>query len=298
MNNNTDYYVVKIIVLDKKVSSFIKSLSDSEIKILVTYLNPETYSILQHYIYTLVNNDLTSHLEYIVNELITYYHMCDLDKDRLSKNLTITKLFLMNAGATNTSTNSDTKTKTKTDATENVVMKGIIVTLRSIVDRKFDKDKIDENLRIGAKARREIARMKKLKKSKKSGKTGSKTNKTSKTSKSGKTTKSNAPKSVTQEPVNTDIVKPINDKDVKEYKQAVEILQNVEPSNIMDKPLSQPLDVPPVGNTGSTIINVDKDVANTILNKPVDKQVVNTISNIPVDTPAPTSIKVGVVKAT
>ena len=155
----------------------------------------------------------------------------------------------------------------------NIIMKGLTTTLRSIIDRPVDKDKIDSNLKKGASERKEyseyLANKHQIKySSKKHRRTKHRSKNQSQTINLAEplTTIEKPDHIISEVSVhpNTEGKHKLHkysenkklpaDQTIRDYRQGVDILNNLDPIDPLDKQLSPPLDEPPVGTYGSTVI--------------------------------------------
>lgn len=265
-NDNDDfYYVVKMIVNDKNTRKIIDTISYQQLYDIDCYLDYQMYYplivLINHALATISNNILDS--EDISDKIINYHKIC-LDKNLEMTNILITaKHILMKAGA---------KRKI-TQESKNIIMEGITVTLRSILDRPVDIDHIDNNLRKGAQEREDY--MEKYyhipkKPITKVNETEPLFDKNTPIKLSNKkyivTEVSTHPKTEGKHTIHVQnkIKKLSNEDTIKDYQKGVETLNQLEPRDPLDMPLSQPLDQPPVGKSGSTLITSEE---NSLLKK-------------------------------
>ena len=123
------YYLVRTIVNDKQIRKIIYIMSDADIQYIIYCLDHKMNDHLWESLKAisknkLVDSDLTTQV------MIDYYNKSIHSQLAMLDVLRISKLVLMKAGA-----------KEK---------KGFSLSLSSILDREFDKNAIDENLRTGA----------------------------------------------------------------------------------------------------------------------------------------------------
>jgi len=167
--NNDNYYgIVKHIVHDKDTRKIIHRMSNYEIYDMSCYLDNKLYyqlGILVEKVIKTIPEKYTLELFVIIDNFIKYHYYCLEKNISMTDVLFITKSLLMKAGAKK---NKNVKTENSTSEQKNIITQRITLTMRSILERKFDKNKIDDNLRLGAKERKEhILKLKQQKLSKK-----------------------------------------------------------------------------------------------------------------------------------
>lgn len=238
--DNSNNNLLKNIINNNDLSRLIILLTAEDILFIDSYLENKDILYLRLLLkYILKKENLNLSIDNITYNLVKIYDSCDDNNCSFINILNLSKkLVYKKGGKYNNSTNSNNSKKTNN--TTKITMKGITLTLRSIIDRKVDKQKIDNNLIEGAIERRKISNEKLRKK--------------------GKNIKSEQDTLNTlSEPIKIEkINKKEDDKAVEDYKKAVDVLKNSNINNPLDIPLSQPLDEPPVGNSGATIIQVNK----------------------------------------
>lgn len=260
-NNNELYHIVGIIVNDEDTSKIVQKMSIDQIYETICYLNNKLYYNLVEMIKKIVitfpkHVVLESHI--ITTKIINYYRIC-LHKNLDISNILITcKYILMKAGEGN---------KKPDNKNKNIVMEGITLTLRSILNRKIDVEHIDNNLRQGAIERKAyFAKKYHLKQTKY-------TNVEpifDKYTPIGAIKKKYVTSEVSMHPstrgkhivhTHTQTKKLSSGTTVKNYKLGVDKIKNLEPNNPLDMPLSQPLDEPPVGKSGATLITSGETIS-------------------------------------
>jgi len=273
--NNDFYYLVKIIINDKDARKIIYQLSEQEIYSIGSYLDNKMYYLLLSTIdqknksdplwvpekFMLKNDEIS-------RKLIGYHELC-LDKNLDLVNILLTcKYILIKAGGKNK----------KIKNSKNIIMSGITLTLRSILDQKINTELIDNNLRLGALERKRYIAKKYHLKTKVFSESEPIFDKNTPVE---STTKQNIISEVSINPNNkgkhmihnqTQTKHMSSDTTIKNYDAGAEIIKNLDPVDPLDKPLSVPLDEPPVGKSGATlIIDEEQSVLKKMEEKPTVK---------------------------
>ncbi|XWV25155.1 putative ORFan [Tupanvirus deep ocean] len=304
--NNEFYSIVKTIVNDKDTRKIIYKISDNQIYDIVCFLNNEMclqlIDLFKKILTSIPNYKLDANL--ICNKMIDYYDYCATKNIKFTDVLATCKLLLMKAGAS----------KTISSQSKNIIMQGITVTLRSVVERNIDKDRIDNNLRQGAIERKEHLQKGHHKKRKiyrphEVEPIFDEYTPVKLSNKKHVTTEVSAnPDNQGKHKVHThsNTIQLSSQTTVKDYNEGVNALKNIKPSNILDIPLSPPLDEPPVGKSGATLITpTEKSVLttrsksdaqiNSDTNESIKTVSVTSDNNNP-DTPETKSVLVGVIQ--
>lgn len=243
MNMDHCEYFDKIVnsIIGSNLKSILETFSDEEIKELVHYLDHKLYFQLVEILKR--NNTSTSWIDSL-NQLTHYQTICSSQNIDLLKVMFVSKMTLMKAG-------------TQKHSNKNIIMQGINVTLRSIINRQFDMDRIDNNLRLGAKERKEHIK-KGHHKIKKNHDSLFDEHTPIQLSKKQHTTSE-----ITSDPTGKKkivhyqhhhIIKMNPSTTINNYQEGVKVLNEMDFNNPLDTPLSHPLDEPPVGKSGSTLI--------------------------------------------
>lgn len=138
-NNHND--ISKLLTKDKQINLVISKMPLNYIVNLDCCLENQMY-------YPLV--DLIGTQE-LITKFINYHHYCK------NNNINFVNLML-DCKNSNMTAGKNSATSIITNKTTDALMKGINLTMRSILERKFDKNKIDDNLREGARQRKEYAK--------------------------------------------------------------------------------------------------------------------------------------------
>jgi hypothetical protein len=186
--------------------------------------------------------------------------------------------------------NAGTKQRKITEQSKNIIMEGITLTLESVLDRHFDENHVDNNLRQGAIERKAyIAKGYHFKQGHYNGveplfdkytpiKIASKKYVTTEVSThpqiEGKHTVYTHNKTKELSPETT----------VKNYQQGVEVLRNLNFNDPKDTLLSQPLDIPPAGKSGATLITPQKTILSETSGLNIGEPSIKNISNEHSDT--------------
>ena len=80
----------------------------------------------------------------------------------------------------------------------------------------------------------------------------------------------------------TETIKMPPETTVKNYQQGIIILKNLNPKNTLDIPLSPPLQEPPTGNSGATLITNSKDGVINNINKDEPEELIVTTKQVDV----------------
>lgn len=259
-NTNKEFYrVVKIIVNDKDIRKIIRKMSPDDIYDVICYLDNKLYLQLYCFLENITNKLSNYNLQSnnLLNNFICYFELCNNKYIKFSNILIVCKSLLMKAGAKKKQLNQSD------DSNKNIVMQGITVTMKSILNRQFDKNKIDNNLRQGAIERQEYLQYSYNKKGKIYKDDEIEPIFDENTPIKPATTKKYVTSEISAKPetqgknlvhTHSNIINLPSETTVKNYKQGVETLKNINPKNMLDIPLSPPLDEPPAGNTGTTLI--------------------------------------------
>lgn len=199
-----------------------------------------------------LNNKLTYQLINLLGEFRcpnSYSKIIGIYQECQNNNLNLySMLFPMLGG-------KDDKTKTK----NNIIMEGITATLRSILDRKFDKNRIDFNLVEGANERKVIYAKAILMKNPNDAAAQKILNYyTPQVAKNKYVTSAVSANPLTEGKnkvfANKTPIAVSADTTVADYKTGVEVIKNLNPKNPLDAQITQPLDEPPTGKSGATIV--------------------------------------------
>lgn len=250
--------MINDIIHDKDIGEFISYLSQNQIYEISNYLNNQLYYPLlelTNKITSLMPSKTETNASQIITKLICYHKQTNENKIKID-----TVLFAAQKKFT-----EEMNSLTGGKGTDKIIiMKGISTTIRSIIDRPIDKEKIDHNLRKGANERKEYGQYhnnvkyisKKLPKEIFSPEFAAPIptaielpqNITSEVSVHPETSGSHTIEQY------HGVKKLPAESTVRDYQQGVNILKELDPVDPFDKQLSLPLDEPPVGRYGSTII--------------------------------------------
>ncbi|XWV26417.1 putative orfan [Tupanvirus soda lake] len=265
--NNKFYSIVKTIVNDKDTRKIIYKMSDNQIYDVICFLNNkmclQLIDLIEKILKTIPKYKLNSNT--ICNKMIDYHNYCTEKNIKFTDVLATCKLLLMKAGAS----------KTISSHNKNIIMQGITVTLRSVLERNINKDRIDDNLRQGAFERKEHLqkghhKKRKVYKPHEPEPIFDEYTPVKLSNKKHITTEvSTNPNSQEKHKLHThsNTIQLSSQTTVKDYKEGVEALKSITPTNVLDIPLSPALDVPPVGNSGATLVTTADESVLTTSNK-------------------------------
>lgn len=153
--------------------------------------------------------------------------------------------------------------------TKNILIKGLSISIGSFLERKVDTKKIDHNIRKGANERK--AYDKKLRAHHKKHNKHKKHHSSSKKKKhisnetpiilepTKKNTTQIGPKGKHTSLEHPNTIKLSADTTTENYKQGIDIIKTMNITNPIDLPITPPLDEPPVGLSGATILSTTTD---------------------------------------
>jgi hypothetical protein len=156
--NNYFNNLINIIINDNDLEFLITNINNQDIYDLDCYLENQMLYHLRCLVQKLVgfyiHNSTVNDVENIIEIIIYYHNLCKIKNFSFADILIVCRYYLRKIGGSNLQT---TEKKHK-----NIILEGISVTLRSILKRKFDENRIDNNLREGAKERKAyLARLQK-----------------------------------------------------------------------------------------------------------------------------------------
>jgi hypothetical protein len=228
--------LINSIIHDKEIWTIIYYLSLQEIYDLNTYLENKLY----YHLFILIKS------ETICIKLISYYNLA------ITNNLNYLDVLL------NLSQRGG----------ENIVMKGITTTLRSFLEKSVDKNRIDAIFRQGALERKAYL---------KSNNKKSTVKKTVINDNIISTISTKDPQHLNEIHTNLDPLNLVNKKNtldnvVDNYTEGLKELEKIPITNPIDLQISQPLDEPPIGKIGVTVVtNVDNKLINKVINEDDDE---------------------------
>lgn len=144
MNNDYFYGIVNKIINDRNSWKIVQNMSDVQMSNLVYYLDNKLFYQLNNLLTVLSPLEISNDVP--VDSFIKYYNECNKLNIPMIDILTACKYITMKAGANN-------PLHISTEA-KNIILKKLTLTLDSVLNRKFDKEAIDLNLRAGAVARK------------------------------------------------------------------------------------------------------------------------------------------------
>lgn len=151
-SHNHLYDTISIMISDSDLENFITTVNSRNIYDIVCYLENRMYYQFKYFIHLLLLRleiiD-TTYLEKIANKIIDYHILCSNKNLNFADVLIVCKHHFNKIGGYNSKKHSTKKSH------GNIILKGISSTLKSILEKKYDKDRIDNNLRKGAMERKE-----------------------------------------------------------------------------------------------------------------------------------------------
>jgi len=274
------YQMVKLILANKNMTKLIHKISKPQIYEMICYLDANINSSLIKLLEEITGSTKNileytpnlSNVDRICNKIILFHSLCKQVNIKFSDVLLTCKATIIKAGA-----QKNTKGK-------NIIMMGTNFTLGSIIHRDLSEEeiqRIDHNLIQGAKERKEFMAKNRHKKPTKRIshaqeslfdkdtpiKLSEKQHVTTEVSTHPDTEGSHQ----TFKHKQTIYLDP--DETVKDYQQALETLKSVNPKTPEDIPLSPPLDEPPVGASGFTLITPQLE---SVVQQELQKQDIGT----------------------
>lgn len=273
--------VVKRILKNSQLKNLICIMNKNQSDNMVCCLDNKLYYYLNNQLNEISNQNPNLFSEKMpVNKIIHYHQYCKENKIDFNQILQFIKdsnlpRFILGG-------NSTVKNPSKTKSTASVILQGITATLRSIIDRKFDKNEIDQNLIEGAREREMLLNTNKHLDPTLSVLDTTSTKKTNYlvgqiSTKPGTEGQNSISK------IDKPIILPSSSTERNNAK-AVEIMKNITSNDPLDYQISMPLSEPPVGKTAATII---EDPSNNVT--PID-QAVNGPGPSPISTQIPSPI--------
>lgn len=250
-------------IVESNIKSSLETFSNEEIEELIYYLDHQLYFQLAQFLKQKDN----AMWEGILDQLLKYQIICSTQNIDFLEAMNIIKMQSMKAG-------------TQKSSKKNIIMQGINVTLRSIIDRQFDKDRIDNNLRLGAKERKEHIRLghHKISHNKTLFDEHTPIHLSKKQHTTTEITRDATGKKKITHYQHPHIIKLSPNTTVNDYQEGVKVLNEMDFNNPLDTPLSHPLDIPPVGKSGATLITSEGE---SIIKHHLNQETIDEPKNIP-----------------
>lgn len=260
---NLDFHtMVKTIINDRDMLKIIQNISVDQIYDINCYLDNKLY----YNLIELLKNIYVS--EKIGSKIIGYHKICLDKKIKLGEILLRCKRIIMKAGNYNYPEH------------KNIVMKGMTLTINSIINRQFNPIHIDDNLREGARKRKAYISQEYHKKEQiYKGVVPIFGKYTPIKAKQNKSIISEV--SIHPSTEGKHVIYEQNENEIKQlpseietttttenYQKGVKILNQIKPTSPLNATLSKPLTTPPVGKSGKTVITPKATLSRTEAESP------------------------------